>query len=174
MLWQVETVAQFGVVFLLFALGLEFSMTKVSICCLLTVNVVDFYNLSWIIYCLFLCFDAAAENCWPSCCPWRTFPNRITHVFVWCNCIGMCKNNHVYITYLERLFIIDLYDICSYVEHVCQRVFLLVLFYLCHLLQWYLSFSFLEFYSKAYLFLSCCFFIYMSIWSGGKVSGGTE
>lgn len=26
---QVETVAQFGVVFLLFALGLEFSMTKV-------------------------------------------------------------------------------------------------------------------------------------------------
>lgn len=31
MLWQVETVAQFGVVFLLFALGLEFSMTKVGI-----------------------------------------------------------------------------------------------------------------------------------------------
>jgi hypothetical protein len=27
--WQVETVAQFGVVFLLFALGLEFSMSKV-------------------------------------------------------------------------------------------------------------------------------------------------
>lgn len=28
---QVETVAQFGVVFLLFALGLEFSMTKVRL-----------------------------------------------------------------------------------------------------------------------------------------------
>lgn len=27
---QVETVAQFGVVFLLFALGLEFSLTKVN------------------------------------------------------------------------------------------------------------------------------------------------
>lgn len=46
MLWQVETVAQFGVVFLLFALGLEFSMTKVGIRWLLTVtktnNRVDF------------------------------------------------------------------------------------------------------------------------------------
>jgi Kef-type K+ transport system membrane component KefB len=31
MLWQVETVAQFGVVFLLFALGLEFSMTKLKV-----------------------------------------------------------------------------------------------------------------------------------------------
>lgn len=29
LLLQVETVAQFGVVFLLFALGLEFSLTKV-------------------------------------------------------------------------------------------------------------------------------------------------
>lgn len=38
MLWQVETVAQFGVVFLLFALGLEFSMTKVGIRWLLTVT----------------------------------------------------------------------------------------------------------------------------------------
>lgn len=33
---QVETVAQFGVVFLLFALGLEFSMTKVRLFCLLS------------------------------------------------------------------------------------------------------------------------------------------
>lgn len=37
-LWQVETVAQFGVVFLLFALGLEFSMTKVDIQLRLTVT----------------------------------------------------------------------------------------------------------------------------------------
>jgi Kef-type K+ transport system membrane component KefB len=29
--WQVETVAQFGVVFLLFALGLEFSMSKLRV-----------------------------------------------------------------------------------------------------------------------------------------------
>lgn len=31
---QVETVAQFGVIFLLFALGLEFSATKVGLTCL--------------------------------------------------------------------------------------------------------------------------------------------
>lgn len=88
--------AQFGVVFLLFALGLEFSMTKVGIRWLFDCNEneneysCELYNLSLIIRCS--CVDAAAESCWPSCCPWRTFPNRITDVSVWCDCIGMCKS----------------------------------------------------------------------------------
>lgn len=47
---QVETVAQFGVIFLLFALGLEFSATKVYLYCCLHIDIkihilIDMYYL---------------------------------------------------------------------------------------------------------------------------------
>lgn len=49
----------------------------------------EFYNFSLIICCF--CVDVVVESCWFSCCFWRIFLNRIIDVFVWCDCIGMCK-----------------------------------------------------------------------------------
>lgn len=146
MLWQVETVAQFGVVFLLFALGLEFSMAKVGIRWLSTITQIKpscgLYDLSWIICCS--CVNAVAESCRASCCPWRTSSNRLAYVSVWCHCLGMSKTItyvpvHIFLTIWNLSFKIDLFDICSCVEQDCQRVFLSVLSCLCHQLQWYLS-----------------------------------
>lgn len=145
MLWQVETVAQFGVVFLLFALGLEFSMTKVGIYLLLTnLNTIScrLCNLTLIICCS--CINATAESRWPSCCPWRASSNCLTHVFVWCNCLGMAKDFSIcaYTAILKLFLELISHDMCSCVEQGCQRVFLLVPFYLCHQLQWYFFLSF--------------------------------
>jgi hypothetical protein len=137
---QVETVAQFGVVFLLFALGLEFSMTKVGISLHLTnLNTIScrLCNITLTICCS--CVNATAESRWPSCCPWRASSNCLTHVFVWCNCLGMAKDFSMcaYTAILKLFLELISDDMCSCVEQGCQRVFLLVPFYLCHQLQWW-------------------------------------
>ncbi|KAH7523807.1 hypothetical protein FEM48_Zijuj06G0051200 [Ziziphus jujuba var. spinosa] len=67
---QVETVAQFGVIFLLFALGLEFSTTKVGLFKL---------HPSMIL----------ASSCSSSCCSRRLAPNFPVYVPQWYYSIGM-------------------------------------------------------------------------------------
>lgn len=100
------------------------------------------FNITLIISCSFV--NAAAESRWPSCCPWRASSNYLTHVFVWCNCLGMVKQLSIcaYTAILKLFLKFTSYDMCSCAEQGCQRVFLLVPFYLCHQLQWYIFLSF--------------------------------
>jgi hypothetical protein len=81
-LFQVETVAQFGVIFLLFALGLEFSTAKVF-------YLYHFFPHSVgnticdlkLIYCCF--YIASASSCSCCCCSRRIAPNYVVHVSLW-------------------------------------------------------------------------------------------
>lgn len=82
---KVETVAQFGVIFLLFALGLEFSAAKV------TFNVEHLMLHFWLIGRdnLQTRFIVAA-SCSPcSGCTRRSASDCLVHLFVWSNCLGM-------------------------------------------------------------------------------------
>lgn len=89
---QVETVAQFGVIFLLFALGLEFSTTKVGIYFssppvffLFTSKFVDWLELS-----IELLHCTIAASCRSgSCCFRRSAPDFLIYVLVWNHCLGM-------------------------------------------------------------------------------------
>lgn len=85
--FQVETVAQFGVIFLLFALGLEFSTAKVGFCFLKWRHfVVISYKLKEEVQFNFVI--AASHR--SSCCSVRgVSPDNSFHVFVWNNSLGM-------------------------------------------------------------------------------------
>lgn len=99
---QVETVAQFGVVFLLFALGLEFSLTKVLyiiLCDAFSIQLLElilekvsryfnFQHVSFLTWGSLLTYHHAAKSCWSCCCSWRSPSNCYPYVSVWHNCNG--------------------------------------------------------------------------------------
>lgn len=99
---QVETVAQFGVIFLLFALGLEFSSAKVPYPTLPpphptpspthTNTYLHTLNLSLYII--------AATCCSSSCCFRRSPPDISFYVLVWSNCCGIYLFYHVSMLFL--------------------------------------------------------------------------
>jgi hypothetical protein len=78
-------VAQFGVVFLLFALGLEFSMTKVRFCSL------AFFIFSLVVKLLFKLYFCVivAPSCSSSCCSGGPASNFPIYVPVWYYSLGM-------------------------------------------------------------------------------------
>lgn len=98
---QVETVAQFGVVFLLFALGLEFSLAKVLyiiLCGAFFKQLLElflekvfsvFQYISFLIWDSLLTYYHAAKSCWSCCCSWRVASNCYPYVSVRHNCNGM-------------------------------------------------------------------------------------
>lgn len=89
---QVETVAQFGVIFLLFALGLEFSSTKVGLCAyllLVTCNFIYFLVDLILNFLQIYFFMFTDSNCSSSGYSWWSAPNFLTYVLVWDNSLGM-------------------------------------------------------------------------------------
>lgn len=97
---QVETVAQFGVVFLLFALGLEFSLTKVLyiiLCDAFSIQLLElnwenisvFQHISFLTWGSVLTYYHAAKSCRSCCCSRRAASNCYPYVSVWRNCNGM-------------------------------------------------------------------------------------
>ena len=97
---QVETVAQFGVVFLLFALGLEFSLAKVCNSWLTKtfyyfthlwrqIDKLFFLHFHFLIWICFEIFIHLVKSCGACCCSWRAASNCNIHVPLWNSCHGM-------------------------------------------------------------------------------------
>jgi hypothetical protein len=86
-------VAQFGVIFILFALGLEFSMTKVGLFFVLSpflFFVMFMLDLTLItLITLLSIYMLAASSCSICCCSWWLTSDFSIYVHVWFYCIGM-------------------------------------------------------------------------------------
>ena len=79
-----------SVIFLLFALGLEFSTTKVGLYTNLFIPFsLNLYIFSSAIYNVYLSFMLAASSCSSSGYSWRPTPNFLIYVLVWNNSFSM-------------------------------------------------------------------------------------
>jgi hypothetical protein len=150
---QVETFAQFGVVFLLFALGLEFSLTKVLKnfgCC--RVQYISFQNNCDMCtrqkVCLLSLSFLSVESRWSCCCTWRSASDCSVHVLVWPHCSGICVCQALNcLSYLlDTCWILHCNRKTAFLKLICNlsscvvlnhlKECLLVPSCLCHLLQW--------------------------------------